>query len=343
MGLVGGFGAGRAAFGDALARGTVRPKRVMVDGTEVSALTADLAALTRFFSQRQLRRIERFSQLALLGCCLALEDAGEPWPSRKRMGLIVATGWGPTPDRFDFDDCEDDSEPPLFSPLKFANSVQNAPAAHISILLKMDGPTLTVNDHLLSFSTAMLTAKQWLEEARVDAVLVGGVDEACLSHGLWRQRAADAGDSRFSEDARICGEGSAFFLLVNDTGASPYGRLTAVEMGRGPIGRSAVSRDAVVILEGDAPPDLMEQTIAGAPIVRYRHLYGQFPVGSAFAMAAAALAIQAGAFHDPGDETPIPLNGRDIACLTLGVADTWAGMTLAPNRSDRSVRPPSTS
>jgi len=26
------------------------------------------------------------------------------------------------------------------------------------------------------------------------------------------------------------------------------------------------------------------------------------------------------------------LNGRDITCLTLGVADTWAGMTLAPNR-----------
>jgi 3-oxoacyl-[acyl-carrier-protein] synthase II len=65
------------------------------------------------------------------------------------------------------------------SPTLFSNSVHNAAAGHISIMLGLDGPCLTVSQFEMSGPSGLLSAIQWLKEERVEQVLLGAVEEYC--------------------------------------------------------------------------------------------------------------------------------------------------------------------
>ena len=343
IGAVGGFGCGVAALAAALHADTagaagvfkIRTPKVPAD---VDALLADIDPLADFIPRKALRRIDRFTRLALLGSCLALADAGLDERRRGRMGIIVATGYGSTCDTFDFLNTTVDEDDPCRSPIRFANSVHSAAAAHISAFLNEHGPTLTINQYDMSVALAFLTACQWLAEDRVDSVLVGGTDEFSRAMSYYSQHLQDGDHPAAASAQAPVGEGSAFFVLEKKpAGPRGYARIRSAAVG-GPGNDSVtVPPGAVLIVNAGAPRTLPPEE--DRPGVSFTHLYGRLPVGSAFDIAAAAILLENGR-HGPagpaGRRQKAPLlraagkdDHRAIGCLTRGIAGDSGLVVLA--------------
>jgi len=335
IGLVGGFGCGLADFKTALAAGVCVPQsvEVAVGGETVTMplFTAETKPLERFVDKRALRRIDHFSRLALLGGCLALEDAGRLGADRRRLGVIIATGYGATATTFAFLDTVLDDGDALASPTHFSSSVHNAAAAHTAILLKATGPSLTVSQFEMSVPSALLTAWTWLQEGRVDAVLFGGVDEACaVLRYCWRRffPATEKGGIRpldFASQTAIPAEGAAFFLLTADAEPARYGRILDIRQGNCSAESPELDPTSIYLLGADgqaecgaAYPHCLPDS---APLAAYTPLYGSLPVGPAFDLAVAALACRDNCLPPPPaqqGELPMDLIGRSLNCLKLG-------------------------
>jgi 3-oxoacyl-[acyl-carrier-protein] synthase II len=320
IGVVGGFGCGLDALRQALDSG-FSPIGALKTGPGEEegsrpAFLAESSQLEAFLPKRAFRRIDHFARLALLGSHLALQDAGRLEEKRQRLGVVIATGYGAARTTFSFLDSVLDDGDTCASPTNFSNSVHNAAAAHVSILLGATGPSLTVSQFEMSVFSALLTARQWLLEKRVDAVLFGGVDECGPVLGYCHERFFGEGGRAmtpllFDRQSAVVGEGAAFFLLTRGgEGAGRYGFLSDLGFGRLSAGGPRVPENALLLLGADGhsrcgagygalvPP--------GAEVAAYAPLYGSLPVGSAFDLAVAGLTMREGrVFAQPG---PAPEN-----------------------------------
>jgi 3-oxoacyl-[acyl-carrier-protein] synthase II len=353
IGVVGGFGCGVAALERALAGDAVPPgaMALSVPGSPPSlpAFLADTGPLKDYIPARTLRRVDHFSRLALLGAHLALADAGLPEADRRSLGVVVASGHGATGITLAFQDSFINDGDICASPTHFANSVHNSAAANISILLGATGPSLTVSQFDLSVPSALLAARQWLVEGRVDRVLFGAVDELSqLTGHYWFRRHAMTPEGAFPEpldggrETAVPGEGAAFLLLsrTGDGPASGYCTLDSVATGLGPPERLLSPPPGLLVLGADGSRGAAAryaQAAAGARVACYTPLYGSMPPGPAFDLAAAALVLRNGcAFASPGHAAPDfparvaaggePVDGGGAGVLTL---DDEGGYGLA--------------
>ncbi|MCD4687770.1 MAG: beta-ketoacyl synthase chain length factor [Desulfuromonadaceae bacterium] len=356
VGVVGGFGCGLEAFDRALVSGVASTMQVTpVPGNESvlrSAFLADTAPLEEFLNKRALRRIDHFSRLALLGSHLALQDAGMLGAIPERVGLVIASGYGALRTTFSFLDSIIEDGDSCASPTHFSNSVHNAAAAHVAIKLNIGGPNLTVSQFEMSVSSALLTAQLWLEEGRVDHVVFGGVDEYsavlgyCWERFLGSESTEEMAPFDLARQTALVGEGSAFFVLSREETASPYGAIDRVSLGHLSGGLPILPKDPVYILGADGHrqcsakyPELVPQ---GASVASYAPLYGSLPVGQAFDLAAAALAMRDGRLcATPGHvagETDWQIVGteelgqRDICCLKMDDNGGYGFLTVTKGR-----------
>ncbi len=240
LGIVAGFGCGNKAALRAIENGSGPNISMQVqtqDGVfDYPVYTADPSPLKEFIAPKKLRRVNKYSRLAALSASLALQDAGYDTPPRNaNIAVIVASGYGASTTTFKFLDdiiLEGDE---FASPTQFSNSVHSSAASHITILLQIQGPCLTVTQFEMSPVVALLNAQTWLREKRVDAVLLGGVDEInpvllyCYQN-LWKTQIPKAIEPlNFQKQTAIPGEGAAFMLLTRDKGQSPkYGYINEV-------------------------------------------------------------------------------------------------------------------
>ncbi len=345
IGVVGGFGSGVSALERALTGNRVEPRLVSIPIREgeisVPCLVTDTARLADYVPTRNLRRMSHYIRLGLLAAFDAMADARILEPDRRgRLGIIVATGHGATGNNYAFQYPFEDREEICGSPTRFSNSVHNAAAAYISIALKEMGPNHSITHEDLSFPSALLTAVTWLRQRRVDAVLVGGVDE--LSHAYayaWHaDRQARAGQSD-GQTVPLAGEGACFFVLkAADTAPPEYGTITDVRVGRHGGGTPLrLTPDYCIVGTGGVAAtraDYGPWIDAGVRTLCYSSVYGDLPVDSAFDTAIAALSLQKNTrFAD--DRTmstakrPDALAGRSIACLKLGVGGTYGWTRMA--------------
>lgn len=353
IGVTGGFGCGVAELGRALAGGGSRPGSITAatagGEVELPVFRAATERLEEFCPTRSLRRIDHFSRLALLGACLALADGGMLGADHRRTGLIVASGYGATAATVAFLDSIITGGDVCASPTHFANSVHNAPAAHISIMLGVTGPSLTVSQFDMSAPSALLSARQWLAEGRVDHVLFGAVDELSGVLGYLRRRlpggpgrAAMAPLQTMAETA-VMGEGAAFLLLCRDEGnGGGYCAIEEVATGRLSEGEPPLPADALLLLGADGRREFGGRYRAAVPasarIACYTPLYGSMPAGPAFDLAVAALILRGGkVFPTPGGAgCDVPgsvaaageLDARRVSCLTLAGDHEYGLVTL---------------
>jgi 3-oxoacyl-[acyl-carrier-protein] synthase II len=322
MGVLGGFGCGVAELQARLAKVAAEPTElaVPVAGEELrlAAFQADPAPLERFLTRRQTRRIDHFSKMALLGAYLALEDGGALEAPRDRMGVVIATGYGPARTTFSFLDSVLDDGDALASPTHFSNSVHNAAAAHVAIQLQAAGPSLTVSQFEMSVASALLTARQWLATGRVDSVLFGAVDEVCAVLGYcWESFFPGSGGPikpfAFDRQSAVPGEGAAFFLLTRDKEAR-YGHISGVDQGRV---RQGMFSGGTWLLNADGHrtcsasyPDFLTGSAAVAACTPH---FGSLPVGQAFDLAVAALAVRDGRLPSLGGSDQLPGDWRSAA------------------------------
>ncbi|MDY0190921.1 MAG: beta-ketoacyl synthase N-terminal-like domain-containing protein [Desulfuromonas sp.] len=318
VGCVGGFGCGHTAFVSALQQGYAKAQleeKVHPDGSAfLPALLADTSRLTDFVARRALRRIDHYARMALLGGYLALEDAGVPSSACEKLGVIVASGYGATTTTINFLDSVIDNGDSYASPTNFSNSVHNVAAAYLSMQLQALGPSLTVSQFELSICAALQSAVCWLEQGRVDKVLIGAVDErnALLNDYCWQRSAASDGANTqiapfdYRRQSAIAGEGAAFLLLSRrddntSCGNTPYGYITGLDSGRCTPAQLAADSTAadVLVLGADgqlATADSYSRLAADLgevlPLVSCAPCYGSLPTGQAFDLIAAALMLR---------------------------------------------------
>jgi 3-oxoacyl-[acyl-carrier-protein] synthase II len=331
IGAVGAFGCGVADLRRAVQQGDMPVPAMVASGqgaAEVPVLLADTAPLEEFIPKRSLRRIDHFSKLALLGAYLALQDAGVEEAQRKRLGVVIATGYGAMRTTFSFLDSFIDGGDVCSSPTHFSSSVHNAAAANISILLGVTGPSLTVSQFEMSVPSALLTARRWLAEERVESVLVGGVDEAgeVLAHCWRRYFGVPDGVLRpleFARQSALPGEGAAF-LLLGAGGEAKYGYLADVVQGNLAGGLPKMPEHLILGADGHRECGALysRQIPDGTRTAAYAPLYGSLPAAPALDLAIAALAVEEDRLYStPGEEAPhdgLALNGNPVGVLKLG-------------------------
>lgn len=352
VGVVGGFGCGVQDLQGALQKATCAPDIVDVKSETgpipAPVFRADTRKLSEYVSKRVLRRIDHYSRLAILGAYLALDDAGQLDADRENMGVVIASGYGASKTMFDFMDSVIDDGDPLASPIKFSNSVHNAAAAHVSILLKAKGPTLTVSQFEMSVPSALFSACQWILQKRVSRVLFGGIDEYCDVLGYCHEKMFPRNHgSRIlpldhGRQTAIAGEGAAFFLLSNDDqNQSPYGNIMDIQLGHLKQGHPGIPGGAVAILGSDGHMECgrwYEGLIPkGSSLRAYSPMYGSMPAGMALDMAAAALCNKSEKlFPQPGSDQNIQaggdqrerLDGRPLCCIKTGRYGEYGMITM---------------
>ena len=307
IGVAGGFGCGADPLRRALLSGESKPQNILLEAEshkhEFPVYLCDTSRLADFVNKRALRRVDHFSRMAVLASVLALEDAGMLQEDHQNFAVVVASGYGATRTTFSFLDSTIDDGDACASPTLFSNSVHNAAAAHISILLKANGPNVTVSQFEMSVPSALFTACRWLQEKGVDAVIFGGVDEYCNVLGYGWQRffglghKADMRPLEFEYQSAIAGEGAAFFLLTLENGDKPkYGYIADVQIGHGSISAPKIAENNLLILGADghklSGSHYARHTPQGNQAAIYSPLYGSIPIGSAFDIAIAALSIK---------------------------------------------------
>jgi 3-oxoacyl-[acyl-carrier-protein] synthase II len=182
MGLVSSLGVGRLAFADNLFRGAcgIRP----IERFATTALRSHLGGEIRdfsprdFISGRNLRRMDRLSQMVTASARMAVEDAALDLDAvdRHRVGLVIGTAFGPVDVAVQFADALFGEGPRRVNPILVPNTVMNAPAGHAAIELGLCGINSTVNHREASAETAIAYAAMQIRESRADVVLTGGGD-----------------------------------------------------------------------------------------------------------------------------------------------------------------------
>lgn len=121
-------------------------------------------------------------------------------------------------------------------PQTIPSSMLTAPAAHISMLLGVHGPALSVSSACASSAHALGEAMHMIRSGRSDVVIAGGT-EACISQGswtAWQSLGVMATDTcrPFSRDRQglVLGDGAAVLVLESEDhararGATLLGRL----------------------------------------------------------------------------------------------------------------------
>lgn len=352
LGLVGGFGSGKEDLLSSLASGDVSVSKVELRDHQFSLYQADTSPLETYLNKRALRRIDHFSRLALLGAFQALEDWGQAELDRSRLGVVICSGFGALNTTFKFLDSVLENGDSFASPTAFSNSVHNSAAAHISIQLKITGPSLTVSQFDQSLVSGLISAQQWLDEGRVDAVLLGAVDEYCSVLGYcWERFFGVSSQARmrpldFSATTAIAGEGAAFFLLQPETeDTSGYGVIDGCEMGNLRGSRQIATKEQPLVLNCDgltSTASIYQQYLTGVqPVGCYTPLYGVSPVSQAFDLAVGSLALKRGEFFPSADSGgdyfsgPVIDCGRAcfaMSCLRYGMVGEYAVIHLSKGK-----------
>ncbi|WP_431963192.1 beta-ketoacyl synthase N-terminal-like domain-containing protein [Nocardia sp. bgisy134] len=185
-------------------------------GLRVAQLEADLDAYT---TPRERRRMDRFGRLAVATCRIALEDAGlEP---DERTGVVLGTGIGPMRSIEDFFLPMLAGGPSMSSPAIFPNTVFNAAAGQVAMVLGAKGPTSTATAAHAAGASALTIAFDLLRTGKADAILCPAVDEL-TEHVIDAYRGMPLFGGRTGWDYLLA-EGSVTLLLERASTAASRG------------------------------------------------------------------------------------------------------------------------
>ena len=256
----------------------------------------------------QLRRMSRIIKMGVAAAFMALKEAGISHPG----GILTGTGFGCLQDTGQFLSQMIQSREEALNPTPFIQSTHNTIGSQIALLLQSHGYNQTYAHDGFSFESALLDAMLQLSEYPDQSLLVGGVDEITdISHriqsrfGLYRNEVADSLTIFKSEEkGTLHGEGSAWFVL-SGTPQPDTASIEAITMLYKPeeaelesnidrfLSKAEARREDIDLLvlgkSGDARHDRILEKVAdeifpSSSIAVYKHLCGEYPVSTAFAL-----------------------------------------------------------
>lgn len=161
---------------------------IVVTGAGVVSGASIDALLESRLTPHMLRRTDRLSQMIVTSALLAAERARWRAGDGLLAGVVVGTGLGCLRRTDQYLDGIVRDGVTHADALTFPDTVDNAPAAHVSLSLGCRGPSLTVSQHEISGECAIILGALLLRRGLAGAVVVaaGDVDSPRLLQALGR-------------------------------------------------------------------------------------------------------------------------------------------------------------
>jgi len=229
--------------------------------------------------------------------------------------VITGTAFGCMEDTITFMTRIVEGNEEMLPPTAFIQSTHNTVAAQIALMLNCHEYNNTFVHKGISFESALFDALMMLNEGDADNILVGGTEEMVDTSykvltrlGLYKRQPISNLDLFETESKGTIGsEGAAFFLLTDKPSPDNLAELTGIKTLYKPddIAKSIAGflaehslkpADIDLVLtgkNGDTRNDLVYNEVNSIlfkhnALVRYKHLCGEYPVSTSFALWLAA-------------------------------------------------------
>jgi len=271
-----------------------------------------------YIDPKQARRMSHVIKMGVAAAQECLNRAQTEMPG----AIITGTAYGCLEDTITFLTRIIELDEEMLPPTAFIQSTHNTVAAQIALMLQCHEYNNTFVHKGISFESALLDAVMLLKEGETDNILVGGADEmtdasfAILTRlGLYK-RWPLSNLSLFTTptNGSIGGEGAAFFLLTDKPSSDNLAKLIAIKTFYKPatienterninaflLANSLKIEDIDLIITGrngdlrnDAVYEALNKSLfAQSARANYKHLCGEYPTSSAFALWLAANIIK---------------------------------------------------
>lgn len=233
-------------------------------------VTADLGD---FLGTRELKRMDRCGQLALVAAREAWEQAGKPGVEPERLAVVIGSAYGGMDTVLAQVRELDKGGPRKVSPHTLTRLMVNGPSAWVSIDLGAKGGARTPVSACASGAEAISQGAEMIRSGAADVVIAGGVD-ACVNDliisGFSQIRALSTRNGDPEQAARpfdrdrdgfVLSEGAAILVLESEDHARARGAEVL-----GGVAGAAVTSDAndIVAADPDMQVRVMEKAIASA-------------------------------------------------------------------------------
>jgi len=287
----------------------------------------DIKTVAERLPARSIRRMKRFSQMALALAAAAKKDSEiEQSPHAVFMG----SGWGALSETWDFLDKLRSTREQFPSPIDFVGSVHNSAAGQIAISHGATGPNITSSGGDYSFEQALRATEIFLEtKTRYNTAFLLAADEAHPNFTKLLDASAqktdlmaDGGGGLYLCRKAIPGKVTIKLPFYGKTHKTVLKQMLASLGGKETIKEKCAmilaGIPAVYDTEGEQQLNaFMQETDIDVPVIHYRKFTGEFASASAVAAVMATQLLESG-------EIP---TGKQI--LILGFGKTQTVMQLA--------------
>ncbi|GGI02710.1 beta-ketoacyl-[acyl-carrier-protein] synthase family protein [Arthrobacter liuii] len=216
------------------------------------------ADLTEHLSTREMKRMDRCGQLALVAAREAWARAGAPEVDPERFAVVIGSAYGGLGSTIEQDRTLAASGPRKVSPHTLTRLMVNGPAAWVSIDLGARGGARTPVSACASGAEAIVQAAEMIRSGAADVVIAGGVDASVndlVISGFSQIRALStrSGDPQRASrpfdggrDGFVLAEGAAVVVLESERHARARGAAIL-----GAVAGGAVTSDANDIVAAD--------------------------------------------------------------------------------------------
>lgn len=231
MGVISPVGTGLDNFWSALTSGVSGIARITrFDPTDFSTKIAGEVKdfdPSGYIEKKEARRMDRFSQYAVVSAAMAIEDAGLDMDSldKDRTGVIVGSGIGGM-ETFE-DQCKVlvNRGPNRISPFLIPMMIANMAAGQIAIKFGLRGPNITAVTACASSGNAVGDAFKLIQRGNAEVVITGGTEAPITPLAVAGFCSAKAMSTRNEEPERasrpydaerdgfVMGEGAAMMVL----------------------------------------------------------------------------------------------------------------------------------
>lgn len=218
-------------------------------------VTADLS---EHLSTREMKRMDRCSQLALIAAREAWAQAGAPEVDPERFAVVIGSAYGGLGSTIEQDRVLAESGPRKVSPHTLTRLMVNGPAAWVSIDLGARGGARTPVSACASGAEAIVQAAEMIRSGAADVVIAGGVDASVndlVITGFSQIRALStrSDDPKLASrpfdggrDGFVLAEGAGVVVLESEEHARARGAAVL-----GAVAGGAVTSDANDIVAAD--------------------------------------------------------------------------------------------
>ncbi len=277
------------------------------NGTRLGAIEPNYA---EFIDPKLIRRMSHIIRMGVTAAIECLNEGNSNMPG----AIISGTAYGSLADTVTFLTRLIELNEELLPPTAFIQSTHNTVAAQIALMLKCHQYNNTFVHKGISFESALLDAVLLLKDNEADNILVGGVDEmteasfVILSRlGLYKRwPVSNLSLFKTSSNGTIGGEGAVFFLLSDKPSADNLAELIGIQTFYKPTDANEIEQKIITFLalhelqiddidlvitgkNGDLKNDkiylqLSNSVFCNTTLVNYKHLCGEYPTSSAFAL-----------------------------------------------------------